>query len=943
MLLSDADWTFNGVSCTDFATSPGVGSCEESWATGVDDSGATVTAYVACEVTCPLSATLTTRTCTTGTPTPSPPACEDDAAWTFNGVGCTDFVASPGVGSCEQSWATGVDDSGATVTAYVACEVSCPVSATDTSRTCTAASTPASTPSPTPSATRTCADTDADGVADSFDCAAEVNAIDAAPEGITCAAAEDPAACTAAECCTVAPDRTCADSMRVGTSASPTEWDCAASNDGIDATPGDIVCATGDSADLCSHTLCCTVQGAVRTCEDRDMDGVADATAFNCTGSIKSITPAPAQQPCVGEMCTESECCTVLDCGTFDCATDVNGIDAAPAGITCAADPCTATECCTVVTARTCADSTLVGTSADNVVYDCSAHEDAVAATGFITTNPSAVTCGADPCTPAECCTGSSPPPRTCGDTNADTVPDNHDCAAAANSLNAAPTDAACAGDICLDFECCTVPPALTCADTTFVGTSAPKVQYNCSGEVKDLSATPAAVECVGLSECTPAECCTVTPTLPAVAAGRAMVSSTITLSADFATVSQDLAAFKVTFKKGIALQLSARTLASASTQQDCATASGTWDEEGSTCKLAVTQDDVTITNIQAGSVIVAYGVQLIAAQVTAVVYGTMVGGAIGSYPVAQWGAMVVTADSCPGACDGIVYPATDPGCSCATALSKLLCPDACSRPRRHVCKDAGVVVLYGQACPPPPPPPPSDDFDNLMPWGGIVLVSICFCTAFGKFKQKQTSGKVEPENHDDDAKLVHEILFGKAKDKWDGASAAQGGIVPAGIHGGLNKVGNVTGNVLTGTRDLSFQAADAALTATGTVARGAANVAAPVAIAAVDTTVAVAQGVGKVAVMGGEVAVGGAKMALAGLSGTAMGTKRFANKLKFRAKQTKELEEQAPLEPEPEPEPASPQASFDVEGSFDDADLFGEDPAPLGDGPPDRGTGRMG
>ena len=52
MFCSDPVWSFNGFNCSSFATSPGVDSCEEPWATGVDESGATVTAYVACEISC---------------------------------------------------------------------------------------------------------------------------------------------------------------------------------------------------------------------------------------------------------------------------------------------------------------------------------------------------------------------------------------------------------------------------------------------------------------------------------------------------------------------------------------------------------------------------------------------------------------------------------------------------------------------------------------------------------------------------------------------------------------------------------------------------------------------------------------------------------------------------------------------------------------------------
>ena len=48
-----------------------------------------------------------------------------DPVWSFNGTNCSSFAISPGVEQCEQHWATGTDENGATVTAYVACEISC--------------------------------------------------------------------------------------------------------------------------------------------------------------------------------------------------------------------------------------------------------------------------------------------------------------------------------------------------------------------------------------------------------------------------------------------------------------------------------------------------------------------------------------------------------------------------------------------------------------------------------------------------------------------------------------------------------------------------------------------------------------------------------------------------------------------------------------------------
>ena len=71
--------------------------------------------------------------------------CADDSVWAHSALGvsydCAAFVAAEALGlgptKCEESWATGTDASGATVTAYEACRVSCPVSST-IARACTA-------------------------------------------------------------------------------------------------------------------------------------------------------------------------------------------------------------------------------------------------------------------------------------------------------------------------------------------------------------------------------------------------------------------------------------------------------------------------------------------------------------------------------------------------------------------------------------------------------------------------------------------------------------------------------------------------------------------------------------------------------------------------------------------------------------------------------------
>ena len=56
------------------------------------------------------------------------------------------------------------------------------------------------------------------------------------------------------------------------------------------------------------------------------------------------------------------------------------------------------------------------------------------------------------------------PPPRTCADTNADgrnPTDDPHDCSAHANDLSPSPAGITCAADPCTDAECCTVVPAV--------------------------------------------------------------------------------------------------------------------------------------------------------------------------------------------------------------------------------------------------------------------------------------------------------------------------------------------------------------------------------------------------------------------------------------------------------------------------------------------------
>ena len=950
----DAAWTNGGNNCAAFVAASGAAGCIDSSNTGTNTAGATVTAYEACEASCAqddgADAAIATRSCTAGTPAPAPTrTCAD-----------TDADGTPDEFDCDGSGDLGTIFAITATASEVACE----------GDTCTAAE--------CCTLSRTCADIErprvnAEGASDSaaqivWDCSASNDAIDASPADISCDPDGTGTLCSHSTCCTVLGTvRSCADQDMDGV-ADANPFDCSAEINDLSSSPSTVAC----QGDACTAAECCTV-APPRTCADKNADGTTDEIPFDCSGAVNEITNEPDSITCDGPAtCTETASTSVMadaaNCaavtGTeLDTSAACEGVmmtaDDSAAACTYASASCTEQLCCTTVPDRTCADSTLLGSSTDGVtvVYDCSEVQDAEAETGFITTDPGAEVCAGDVCTPDECCTGSSPPPRTCGDTDANSSPDAFDfCADSANTIVDNPAGVSCQGDTCLVTECCTSPPPLTCADTSFVGTSAPNVPYNCSSSVKLLAESPATVECAGPLECTQTECCTVEPTLPPTPTGKATVASSITLEATMEEINEDLATFKETFKRGVAFQFSTRELSTATTPEDCVMNGGNWLD--SSCKLSVTAADVTITDIKAGSVVVEYGIQLLVAQVSAVVYGTMVGGSIGGFPVAQWGPLLVTDDSCPGTCGGVVYPDTAPGCSC-TAQNKLLCPLACSRPRRKVCIDAGTTVLYTQTCPPPPPPPPSDDYSALMPWGWIILVMICFCTAFGKIKQARQSGKVEPEDHEDESKFVHMMLARKAGTMWDGASAAAGGVVPTQVHSAVSAAGGVASKGVKAAADVSFRAADATLAVggavaggVGTVAKGAGNLAAPVALATLDAGVAVAKGAGNVAVATGGAVATGAKMAgsaaLVGISVAAKGTRSFADKLK---RKTKESKERAVAEPEPEPEPAAVEDSL----SFGDGSAFGSDEnlgfvdgphddeaPPPADDAPDRGAGRL-
>ena len=732
--------------------------------------------------------------------------------------------------------------------------------------------------------------------------------------------------------------------------------------------------------------------GIVRTCADLDRDGQDDVSPFDCAGQINSLVESPSSVACgsASVECTAEDCCTVqpprtctdtdadgtTDEDPFDCSSVVNELDADPSAILCDEPECTVAKCCTVLPDRTCADSERAGSSAPNLIFDCSAWENTEDRTGFIAANPAAVICPAGGCTKDNCCTGTEAPPRTCGDTDANSSPDTFDCTDDVNSLVENPTEHGCDGDVCTAFDCCRIPPPLTCDDTTAVGTSAPHVQYDCSAVLKQLSSTPAEIQCAGLVQCTADECCTEMRDLPSTPPGKATVVSSVTLDASMEDITADLLTFEIQFKQGIAFQYSMRELGSAETTfQDCASKDGVWDTLELVCRVRVSADDVAITDIRPGSVVVDYGVQLPAVMVSSVM-ATMVGGSVSGFPVVNWGEAVLSEDSCPHSCRDVTYPATADGCTC-TDVNKILCPAACTRPRRKVCADAGTTVLQDQPCPPPPPPPPSDDYAVLMPWGWIVLILICFCTAFGKAKQARANAQVQPTDHAEATQFAHMMLARKAGDVWGGT---RGLVVPATVHDALSTAGSKTakGVKMAAGRltDASFRATELTLQVGGAVAKGAAQAAAqaavPVAMATMDAGVAVAQGVGHAAKSTGGAARTGVKMAgsgvMAGIAGVAKNVEGFRSKLS-KFKRTKpqgekkalepQLEPKPEPEPEPEPEPAGTMSGEGFSGAFADPALepepvsaeasveydegmeFGELDSFAVEDAPDRGTSR--
>ena len=102
---------------------------------------------------------------------------------------------------------------------------------------------------------RTCADNNADGNAnDPLDCASHANAIDATPEGITCAT--DP--CEATECCTSVPADPCGSSGGITSTDMAVTWDSHAGKYGAD--------------EICVWTLSCTDSTLVPTVTFSEFD-----------------------------------------------------------------------------------------------------------------------------------------------------------------------------------------------------------------------------------------------------------------------------------------------------------------------------------------------------------------------------------------------------------------------------------------------------------------------------------------------------------------------------------------------------------------------------------------------------------------------------------------------------------------------------------------------
>merc|ERR1712166_91696 len=84
------------------------------------------------------------------------------------------------------------------------------------------------------------------------------------------------------------------------------------------------------------------------------------------------------------------------------------------------------------------------------------------------------------------------------------------DCSGDAKDINASPAGIPCATNPCTASECCTVTPApaRTCANTAADNTN---VVFDCASDAKDINASPAGITC-GANPCTATECCTVTP-----------------------------------------------------------------------------------------------------------------------------------------------------------------------------------------------------------------------------------------------------------------------------------------------------------------------------------------------------------------------------------------------------------------------------------------------
>ena len=208
-----------------------------------------------------------------------------------------------------------------------------------------------------------------------------------------------------------------------------------------------------------------------RTCADTNADGTED-DPYDCDQHENSLAADPAGTDCAGDACADADCCTRLP-GPCSGGLELTGGGSIDFG------PYEANMACEWTVQCPGGSATMVFTSFETELTHDLVNVDGVEFSGsyeqafgaadqrggelFSISGGSsmAVTFSSDHSLDSDGFSADvtcGPARRTCADTNADgTEDDPYDCDQHENSLAADPAGTDCAGDACVDADCCTV------------------------------------------------------------------------------------------------------------------------------------------------------------------------------------------------------------------------------------------------------------------------------------------------------------------------------------------------------------------------------------------------------------------------------------------------------------------------------------------------------